>query len=91
MLTGDLDLVRQLLAHGANPDAQLAKATPIRRLGEDLALPAPLVRSHAIFLAAKFADVPMMRMLIAAGANPLLPAKDGTTPLMAAAGVGWSA
>jgi ankyrin repeat protein len=90
VLTGGLDLVKQLLAYGANPNAQLAKATPIRRLGEDLALPAPLVGATPFFLAAKFADVPTMRMLIAAGANPLLPAKDGTTPLMAAAGVGWS-
>jgi ankyrin repeat protein len=90
VLTGDLDLVKALLGHGANPNARLTKATPIRRLGEDLALPAPLVGATPFFLAAKFADVPMMRLLVAAGADPLLPAKDGTTPLMAAAGVGWS-
>jgi ankyrin repeat protein len=90
VLTGDLDLVKALLGHGANPNARLTKATPIRRLGEDLALPASLVGATPFFLAAKFADVPMMRLLVAAGADPLLPAKDGTTPLMAAAGVGWS-
>ncbi len=89
VLTGDLDLVKALLAHGANPNAQLTKATPIRSRGEDLALPAPLVGATPFFLAAKFADVPMMRALVAAGADPMLPVKDGTTPLMVAAGLDW--
>jgi len=31
----------------------------------------------------------MMRTLVAAGANPLNPTKDKTTPLLAAAGIGW--
>jgi ankyrin len=89
-LAGDLDLVKALLSHGADPNAPIIRATPVRRLGEDLALPAPLVGATPFFLAAKFADVSMMRALAAAGANPLAPAADGTTPLMAAAGVGWS-
>src|SRR6185436_19077015 len=42
-------------------------------------------------LAAKTADVPLMRLLVGLGADPLLPNKDGCTPLMAAAGVGTRA
>jgi ankyrin repeat protein len=89
VLTGDLDLALALLAHGANPNAQVTKATPIRSRGEDLALPAPLVGATPFFLAAKFADVPMMRALAAAGAEPKIPVQDGTTPLMVAAGADW--
>src|SRR5206468_1497159 len=53
VLTGDLPLVKALIAHGANPNAQITKATPIRRLGEDLALPTPLIGATPFFLAAK--------------------------------------
>src|SRR6185369_15778510 len=33
-------------------------------------------------------DVPLMKLLLELGADPLLPNLNGTTPLMAAAGVG---
>ena len=48
-------------------------------------------RRDAIFSCRQYTDLPMMRVLAAAGADPQLPTKDGTTPLMAAAGVGWLA
>src|SRR5262249_7912357 len=41
----------------------------------------------AFFLAAKNDDTEMMRLLLAAGANPRIPSADGTTPLMVAAGL----
>ena len=41
----------------------------------------------AFFLASKVTDVEAMRVLLDAGADPLMPTADGTTPLMAAAGV----
>jgi ankyrin repeat protein len=42
-------------------------------------------------LAAKAADLPLMRALLGKGADPLLSTKDNTTPLMVAAGVGiWN-
>jgi ankyrin repeat protein len=40
-------------------------------------------------LAAQAVDVPLMRLLVAHGADPLLATLDGTTPLMAAAGIGY--
>jgi ankyrin repeat protein len=42
----------------------------------------------AFLLASKTADLPFMKLLVELGADPLLPNKDGCTPLMAAAGIG---
>ena len=39
-------------------------------------------------MAARGGDTELMRLLVELGADPLLPNEDGTTPLMAAAGVG---
>jgi hypothetical protein len=54
-------------------------------------LPNSLVGATPFFLAAKFAEPDIMKLLQAAGADAGLPIRDGTTPLMAAAGVGWKA
>jgi ankyrin repeat protein len=89
VLTADLELVKALLAHGADPNARLTKGTPIRRNGEDLALPSVLAGATPFFLAAKFADIDTLKVLLAAGADPRVPLKDETTPLMAAAGLDW--
>src|ERR1700730_1479366 len=81
-----VDVVKLLLAYGAEPDALLK--TPIlqrhntagnRFLGEGTT---PLMR------AAKSGDVVLMRILLAAGANPRLRQKNRNTLLMLAAGVG---
>lgn len=81
-----LDLVRVLVAHGADPNARQAKEPRdgyrnlLNRVG-----------ATPFLLAAKSADLDLMRTLIAVGADPLLPTADGTTPLMAACGVGiWA-
>ena len=74
------------LAHGANPNAR-TRRTPgfgIR------------VKSHvgnmsggtAFLIAARANDVDVMRELLAHCADPLVPTRNGTTPLMMAAGVG---
>ena len=91
VLRGGLDLVKALLAHGANPNAPITKGTPVRRNSEDFELPATLVGATPYVLAAKFLEVDIMRVLAAGGADPRLPMKTGTTPLMAAAGLGAGA
>ena len=88
VLTGSADLVKTLVAHGANPNVPLTNGTPIRRSGQDLELPIDLMGATPFMLAAKFADVDILRVL-AGQADPRLPMKNGTTPLMAAAGFGW--
>ncbi len=78
-----LEFVRKLVAHGANVNA---RATKQANMGVT-------VRFHSIgatpfLLAARTADIQLMRLLLELGADPLLPNEDGTTPLLAAAGVG---
>src|SRR5579871_1204782 len=89
VLRGDTELVKQLLAFGANPNARITQGTGITREGEDFVLPTPLVGATPFFLAAKFLEVDIMRLLAKGGADPGLGTQDGTTPLMAAAGIGW--
>jgi ankyrin repeat protein len=91
VLRGGLDLVRALLAHGADPNVRMTRGTPVRRNSEDFELPATLIGSTPYFLAAKFLEADIMRALAAAGADPRLTMKSGETALMAAAGSGASA
>jgi ankyrin repeat protein len=46
-----------------------------------------VVTATPFWLAARYVNVPIMRALIAGGADPALTTADGTTPLMAAAGL----
>ena len=85
-----VSLVRALIAHGADPNAQLIKGTPVRRWSHDFAFMARWVGATPLWLAAKFLEVDMMRVLADAGADPRLASSNGTTPLMAAAGLGYS-
>jgi ankyrin len=87
VLRSDLSLVNALLAHGASPNAQITKGTPLRRNSQDFNLPAALIGATPYWLAAKFVEPGIMRALVAGGADPAMPIKDGTTPLMAAAGL----
>lgn len=89
VLTGDEELVQALLAHGANPNLRLTRGTPVLRDNVELHLSEALLGATPFFLAAKFVEVEMMRSLAAAGANTRLGLNDRTTPLMAAAGLGW--
>jgi ankyrin repeat protein len=83
-----LELIKLLLDKGANVNAQLKKQQPYRAKldrGQDTMLTTgttPLLR------AAKAADLPAMRLLLAKGADPKLATRAGITPLMAAAGLG---
>jgi ankyrin repeat protein len=81
-----LDLIAVLLAHGANPNAQLKSPTLPRAhtpgegtLAEGTT---PLMR------AAKNGDAPAMRLLLDHGADPAMVQKNHTTTLMLAAGLG---
>jgi ankyrin repeat protein len=87
VLRGDVNVVTDLLRHGANPNALITKGTPLRRNNEDFNLPATLVGATPYWLAAKFLEPDIMRALLAAGADPGKAIGDGTTPLMAAAGL----
>ena len=98
---GKLDLIGALLAHGANPNARLVKPPP--QVGFNASVLSSLGGATPFWLAAMAADVEVLRVLAANGADPRMATTAdvtgavfdgqarvhrGTTPLMAAAGVG---
>jgi ankyrin repeat protein len=84
--THHTDLLKSLLAHGANPNMRLIKKPWYRTEHGDWVSPAG---ATPFWLAAKANDLPAMKLLLAAGANPSIPNTGGTTPLIVAAGYGY--
>jgi uncharacterized protein len=86
-----LTLIERLLAAGAEPNSRVREYPPERRflmrLGSlswvDFTGQTPFLR------AALAGDTTVMKLLVAHGANPNIATFEGTTPLMAAAGVNW--
>ncbi len=79
-----LQFVQTLVAMGADVNRRLANGHSI----------APKINAQGatpFLFAADKADVPLMKTLLDLGADPLLPNVEGTTPLMAAAGLGTTA
>jgi ankyrin repeat protein len=77
-------LVKALLAHGADPNIRLKK--PIIGRHQNLVGDASLGEgATALARASKAGDVPVMRLLLDAGADATLTLKDRTTPAMIAA------
>jgi ankyrin repeat protein len=81
-------LVRALLTTGANPNARLVKSTPVPRWTYQFIFTLREKGATPFMLAAKYLEPEILRMLAAAGADPLLSMEDGTTTLMAAVGLG---
>lgn len=79
--TSSIELVKQLVAHGAHVNARMTKRANLNntRANEIGATP--------FFLAALTADAELMKTLAALGADPLIPNADNSTPLMVAAGL----
>ena len=78
-----LDFIREIVRAGAHPNALLgtdAKAKAFGAISFNKATP--------FILACRNADLPMMKLLVELGADPQKPNADGSTPLMAAAGLG---
>ena len=80
-----LQFARELVRRGAKVDFQLERGREAggARVSEVGATP--------LFMAADRADLAYMKLLVELGADPLLPNRDGTTPLMVAAGLGSQA
>jgi ankyrin repeat protein len=85
-----LQLMKMLLDHGENPNAQLGKQIWSRVLSENRNWTDP-AGATAFWRSAQADDVKAMQLLKEGGADPNIASKIGTTPLMVAAGLGWSA
>jgi len=90
VLRSDLNLVKALLARGANPNVRMTKGTPMRRDTTDWNLPATLIGSTPYLLAARFLEADIMPVLVAGGADPGLAMPNGVDAVMLAAGMGSS-
>ena len=87
-----LDLIKVLLDRGAKVNVRMKEVPPIRRafLRVTGSLSWVDFTGQTPFLtAALAADATVMRLLLKYGADPNLGTFEGTTPLMAAAGVNW--
>ncbi len=88
--TSELELLKLLIAHGANLNARIDAAVWQHVLSENQVW-IDVAGSTAFFRAAQADDLPAMRLLKEAGADTNIPTYAGDTPLMAAAGLGWGA
>jgi len=79
-----LEFVKKLVEHGADVNLRLKRGASGRGILSK-------VGATPFLLAAVTADVPLMRTLLALGADPTLPNAQHCTPLLAAAGVGTRA
>ena len=92
-----LELTRQLLAAGADPNVRIDwQETRFNAIGGTTRNPPGLVLGRhlltyngatAFYVAAKNGDAQYMQLLADAGADPTLPNRFGITPLMVAAGL----
>jgi ankyrin repeat protein len=82
-----VDLAKLAIEKGANLNAQISGKLPPRSAqGNGDSTPEG---ATPLWRAAKTSDVELAEILIAAGADPNIPSRDGISPLMVAAGQGW--
>src|SRR5580658_168944 len=88
--TTSMDIIHALIDHKANVNAQLTAPAPIEKHAQDMGDKTMGAGTTPFTRAARSADVELMKLLVAKGADPKLVGKDNQTALMVAAGVAWN-
>jgi uncharacterized protein len=83
-----MPLMRALLAKGANPNVQ-TNTTPVHGLMQFDGSWVNFDGQTPFLRAALSGDIEVMRLLLEYKADPIKATNEGTTPLMAAAGINW--
>ena len=91
----NIEMVQRLLVRGADPKARVTRDMPQRlayRFAGDIFFrtAASLQGATSLALAAAQGDAAAMQALAAGGADVTIPLDNGSTPLMLAAGLGWT-
>ena len=87
VLRSQIELVNALLDHGADPNALVEQGTPGRRFSADYSIRAQLIGATAFWMAAKYGELEILRILAKRGADPHLAPKSGMSALQAAMGM----
>lgn len=87
VLRSQVQLVDALLSHGADVNASVKHGTPGRRFSADYSLRYQLIGANAFWLAAKYGELDIIRLLASGGADPLAVPENGMSALQAAMGI----
>jgi uncharacterized protein len=80
-----MDVAKLLLEKGADPNAPYIKTIPPRQAQGNINVAAG---ATPLYRAVRAIDLAAVQLLVDRGANPSVALKDGSTPMMAAAGLG---
>lgn len=87
ILRSQVDLAKALLDHGADVNAVLEHGTPGRRFSADYGLRYQWIGANAFWLAAKYGELDILRLLAQRGADAFATPDNGMSALQAAMGL----